>query len=46
MFRDFVAALQTGTEPVMSLARAQRGLEFIEAAYQNVAAHPELESVP
>jgi predicted dehydrogenase len=46
MFRDFLAALQTGTEPVMSLARAQRGLELIEAAYQNVTAHPELESVP
>jgi predicted dehydrogenase len=46
MFRDFVAALQTGTEPVMSLARAQRGLELIEAAYKNVTAHPELEAVP
>jgi predicted dehydrogenase len=46
MFRDFVAALQTGTEPVMSLARAQRGLELIEAAYKNVTAHPELETVP
>ena len=45
MFRDFVAALQTGTEPVMSLARAQRGLELIEAAYQNVTAQPELASV-
>jgi predicted dehydrogenase len=45
MFRDFVAALQTGTEPVMSLARAQRGLELIEAAYKNVTAHPELETV-
>ena len=46
MFRDFIAALQTGSEPVMSLARAQRGVELIEAAYQNVTAHPELESVP
>ena len=46
MFRDFVAALQAGTEPVMSLARAQRDLELIEAAYKNVTAHPELEAVP
>jgi predicted dehydrogenase len=45
MFRDFIAALQTGAEPVMSLARAERGLELIEAAYQNVSAPPELESV-
>jgi predicted dehydrogenase len=46
MFRDFVAVLQTGSEPVMSLARAQRGLELIEAAYQNVTAPWELETVP
>jgi predicted dehydrogenase len=45
MFRDFITALQTGTEPVMSLARAQRGLELVEAAYQNVTARPELETV-
>jgi predicted dehydrogenase len=45
MFRDFIAALQTGREPLMSLDRAQRGLELIEAAYQNVFAHPDLESV-
>ena len=46
MFRDFVAVLQAGTEPVMSLSRAQRDLELIEAAYKNVIAHPELEAVP
>jgi predicted dehydrogenase len=45
MFRDFIAALQTGSEPLMSLTRAQRGLELIEAAYRNVSAQPELESV-
>jgi UDP-N-acetylglucosamine 3-dehydrogenase len=46
MFRDFLAALQTGAEPVMSLARAERGLELIEAAYQNVRGPLELERVP
>jgi predicted dehydrogenase len=46
MFRDLLTALQTGSEPVMSLARAQRGLELIEAAYHNVHAQPPLEAVP
>jgi hypothetical protein len=30
----------------MSLARAQRGLELIEAAYQNVEAQPSPAAVP
>jgi predicted dehydrogenase len=46
MFRDFISALQVGSQPMMSLARAQRGLELIEAAYRNVSTHPELETVP
>jgi UDP-N-acetylglucosamine 3-dehydrogenase len=46
MFRDFLAALRTGSEPLMSLARAQRGLEVIEAAYRHVPATPALETVP
>lgn len=37
MFRDFLDALREGTEPVMTLARAQRGLELVEAAYHGVA---------
>jgi UDP-N-acetylglucosamine 3-dehydrogenase len=45
MFRDFLTALRTGTEPLMSLGRAQRGLELIEAAYRTVPSAPELETV-
>lgn len=37
MFRDFLDALRDGTEPLMTLARAQRGLELVEAAYHGVA---------
>lgn len=36
MFRDFLRALRDGSEPVMTLARAQRGLEMVEAAYDGV----------
>jgi predicted dehydrogenase len=36
MFRDFLDALRDGTEPVMTLGRAERGLELIEAAYHGV----------
>jgi UDP-N-acetylglucosamine 3-dehydrogenase len=35
MFRDFLDALRTGGEPLMTLERAQRGLELIEAGYRN-----------
>jgi UDP-N-acetylglucosamine 3-dehydrogenase len=45
MFRDFLTALRTGSEPLMSLARAQRGLELIEAAYRTVPSAPELETI-
>jgi predicted dehydrogenase len=46
MFRDFLTALRTGSEPLMSLARAERGLELIEAAYRTAPSVPQLESVP
>ena len=36
---------RTGSEPLMSLARAQRGLELVEAAYRTVPSTPELESI-
>jgi predicted dehydrogenase len=45
MFRDFLTALRSGREPLMSLARAQRGLELIEAAYRTVPSAPELETI-
>jgi predicted dehydrogenase len=46
MFRDFITALETGATPLMSLARAQRDVELVEAACRNVAAQPELDPVP
>jgi UDP-N-acetylglucosamine 3-dehydrogenase len=45
MFRDFLTTLRTGSEPLMSLARAQRDLELIEAAYRTVPCAPELETI-
>ena len=36
MFRDFLATIRTGREPLMTLARAQCGLELVEAAYRTV----------
>lgn len=33
MFRDFLDALETGREPLMTLARARQDLEWVEAAY-------------
>jgi UDP-N-acetylglucosamine 3-dehydrogenase len=35
MFGDFLTALTTGREPLMTLARARRGLELLEAAHAN-----------
>jgi len=46
MFRDFLDALRTGTEPRMTLDRAQRSLELIEGAYRNAPPTPHLEAVP
>ena len=33
MFADFFASIRTGREPLMTLARARRGIELIETAY-------------
>jgi UDP-N-acetylglucosamine 3-dehydrogenase len=46
MFRDFFSALRTGNEPLMTLDRAQRGIELIEAAYRTAPPAAELETVP
>ncbi len=46
MFRDFLACLRNGGEPLMSLARAQRDLELVEAAYRTVPFEPGLEVMP
>ena len=46
MFRDFLDALWNGTDPVMTLARAQRGLELVEAAYHGVPWMPGAEALP
>ena len=34
MFADFLSAIRTGREPEMTLARARRDLELVEAAYR------------
>ena len=36
MFHDFFDAIRTGREPLMTLARAQRGMEMVETAYQEL----------
>ena len=46
MFRDFFDALRTGSEPRMTLGRAQRSLELIEGAYRNAPPTHSLETVP
>ena len=46
MFRDFLTCIRTGADPLMSLARAQRGLELVEAAYRTAPSAPDLEVVP
>ncbi len=45
MFRDFVECIRTGREPVMTLARAQRGMEIVETAYGTAAGSHSLEDV-
>jgi predicted dehydrogenase len=35
MWTDFLDVIRTGREPVMTSARAQRGLEIVEAAYRS-----------
>jgi UDP-N-acetylglucosamine 3-dehydrogenase len=46
MFRDFLDALREGREPLMTLDRAQRGLELVEAAYHGVASVRGVEVLP
>ena len=46
MFRDFLHTLRTGAEPRMTLERARRSVELIEAAYQNAPPTASLEMVP
>ena len=46
MFRDFLDALREGREPVMTLARAERDLELVEAAYHGVASAHGVEALP
>ena len=45
MFRDFLHTIRTGAEPLMSLARAQRCLELIEAAYRTAPFVRDLEEI-
>ena len=37
MWTDFLDVIRTGREPVMTTARAQRGLEIVEQAYATAA---------
>jgi predicted dehydrogenase len=46
MFRDFFDVLLTGREPLMTLERAQRSVELIEASYRDAPATYHLEAVP
>jgi len=45
MFRDYFEAIRTGREPLMTLARAQRGMEIVETAYGTAAGTHSLEEV-
>ncbi|MGH7527625.1 MAG: Gfo/Idh/MocA family protein [Gemmatimonadales bacterium] len=45
MMHDFLEVIRTGREPVMTLARAQHGLELVETAYRTAARNPTLEEV-
>lgn len=45
MFRDFFDAIRTGREPVMTLARAQQGMEIVETAYGTAAGSHSLEEM-
>ncbi len=45
MFRDFLDVLLTGSEPLMSLERAQRSVELVEASYRDAPATHLLETV-
>lgn len=45
MFRDFFEAIRTGREPLMTLTRAQQGLEIVETAYGTAAGTHSLEEM-
>lgn len=45
MFRDFLAALRSGSEPLMTLDQAERDLALIESAYRS-SGEPEKEREP
>ena len=38
MWTDFLDVIRTGREPVMTVARARRGLELVETAYRTANA--------
>jgi len=44
MFDDFVRAWKAGTEPALTLARARRDLELVEAAYETAGLAPAKET--
>jgi UDP-N-acetylglucosamine 3-dehydrogenase len=46
MFSDFLDVLLTGKEPRMTLERAQRSVELVEASYRDAPATHLLETVP
>jgi predicted dehydrogenase len=46
MFSDFLDVLLTGREPLMTLERAQRSVELVEASYRDAPATQLLETVP
>lgn len=46
MFDDFLRALRTGGEPDMTLARARRDVELVEAAYASAGIEPPAEIEP
>lgn len=45
MFRDFLAALRSGAEPLMTLDQAERDLALIESVYRSLG-EPETERTP
>ena len=45
MFRDFFEAIRTGREPVLTLARAQQGLQIVETAYGTALGTHTLENI-
>lgn len=46
MFRDFFDALRQGRDPVMTMDRAERDLDLVEAAYHGVGSAHGVEALP